>query len=107
MLSTALRLRGLQENMAAASSQPGKFSKLITGQSIKSSTGSICANAQHQEVMRTHRKSQVQEQKVRKCTTSSLRLLRFSPLGKHGAALVGLPNLLKEHEILQGDDKHQ
>lgn len=32
MLSRALRLRGLQANMATASNQPGQFPKLITGQ---------------------------------------------------------------------------
>lgn len=37
--------------------------------------------------------------------TPPLRLLHFPPpsLGKDGAALVGLPDLLEEHEILQGE----
>lgn len=44
---------------------------------------------------------------MHKCRTSWLWFLWFSPLrlGEDGAALVGLPDLLKEHEILQGDDR--
>lgn len=83
-----VKLRGLQANMTTASNQPGQFSKLIIGQRIKSSTGS---DEDMSEKLSTR--------------TPSLQFLRFSCLGKHGAALVGLPNLLKEHEILQRDDK--
>lgn len=56
-------------------------------------------------MIRTRRKSHIRKQNVPKCRTPPLRFLRFSRLGEHGAALVGLPDLLEEHEILQGDDR--
>lgn len=63
-------------------------------------------NGRHLEGMRMRLRSQVREQKLLKWRLLHW-FLRFSCLGKHGAALVGLPNLLEEHEILQRDDKHE
>lgn len=98
-----VKLRGLQANMTTASNQPGQFSKLIIGQRIKSSTGSF-PGAAHLCKWAAPGSDEDMSEKL-STRTPSLQFLRFSCLGKHGAALVGLPNLLKEHEILQRDDK--
>ena len=37
----------------------------------------------------------------------ALMLMCSSPLWEHGAALVGFPNFLKEHEILQTNSKEK